>query len=656
MTQAVSLNESSPAAEIAVAEPLNRVPWRYRAMVRKTRDLEAALTALDDAKLKKYIDRIRVVLRDSDRGEAELDEQLPKVFAAVCVVARRHLNLRPYNVQLIGGYELHRGRIAEMATGEGKTLVATLPATLNAVSGRGVHVVTVNDYLARRDAENMSPIYKTLGLTVGVLVSGMDDDARRAAYRCDVVYATNKELGFDYLRDQVKLHDAGGRKKIDALALLSRQSKEPVMRQLHFAIVDEADSILVDESRMPLIIAGESGLSPMAWAYEWADNLAQRLRPRHDFEFKPEKRILDWKDEGRTRLAKLLEQTNTPSIAGAKSAGESWQNLVINALRARWAFDKDQHYVINAEGEVVIVDEFTGRRMPGRTWSEGIQQAVQAKERLPVTAPSETLARTTYQHFFGLYDKLAGMTGTAWTERAEFKKVYRLNVVRIPTHRPVRRARQPENIFRTVHEKYLGVAAEILAVRGKLGRPILVGTRSIEESEALADVLRQRGIPFEVLNARPENARRESQIVANAGQLGAVTLATNMAGRGTDIKLGPGVATLGGLHVIGTQRHESRRVDNQLIGRCGRQGDPGSCVFFLSLQDPILAHVADRRKQARIRRKQRIRFGAPITSTTIRSLFRRAQLKVEHLHYRQRQQLMEYEDWLNKVYHQMGGN
>jgi preprotein translocase subunit SecA len=639
---------SAPAIpKIAAAEPLKNVKWTYRAILRKIRELEAALTALDDVKLKRYVDKVRGALRDG----AELDDQVVKVFAVVCVAARRHLNMRPYNVQLIGGLELHRGRIAEMSTGEGKTLVATLPACLNAVTGRGVHVVTVNDYLAKRDAEIMTPLYKSLGLTVGIIVQGMEDDARRAAYRCDIVYATNKELGFDYLRDQIKLHDAGKQKKIDTMLLLNRKDTSPVMRQLNYAIVDEADSILVDESRTPLVIAGESTPSPMAWAYEWADNLAQRMRPRHDFELKVEKRILDWKDEGRARLTKMLEETSTPALG----SGDSWQNLVLNSLRARWVFNKDQHYVISTEGEVVIVDEFTGRRMPGRTWSEGIQQAVQAKEKLAVTSPSETLARTTYQHFFGLYAKLSGMTGTAWTERGEFSKVYHLKVIRIPTHRPVLRQRLPERVFRTNREKHLAVAEEIVRVRGTLGRPVLVGTTSIDESEALSEILRRKNIPHEILNARPEHAERESEIVANAGQLGAVTIATNMAGRGTDIKLGPGVVTLGGLYVIGTQRHESRRVDNQLIGRCGRQGDPGTSVFFLSLQDPILQHVANRRKIAILRRRQKVKFGSALNSLRIRALFSRAQLKVEHMHYRQRQQLMEYEDWLNKVYHQMGG-
>ena len=552
-------------------------------------------------------------------------------------------------MQLIGGYELHRGAIAEMATGEGKTLVATLPATLNGITGRGVHVVTVNDYLAKRDAELMSPLYNTLGLSVGVIVSNMSDDDRRAAYRCDIVYGTNKEFGFDYLRDQIKIHEQTNKPKMDTAALLNRRdATEPVMRALQFAVVDEADSILIDESRTPLIIAGQTGPSPLAWAYEWANNLAQRFRPRHDFDLKPERRTLEWKDEGLQRLQNILADTQTPSISG-----ESWQNLVINALRAKWLFIREQHYVVHDE-EVVIVDEFTGRRMEGRTWSEGLHQAVQAKERMPINAPSETLARTTYQHFFGLYQKLSGMTGTAATERAEFRKVYRLRVVRIPTHRPVRRIRLADRIYRTRREKWNAVAAEIKKTI-KHGRPVLVGTSSIEDSEALSRVLKDKKIVHDVLNAKPENAPREADIVAQAGQLGAVTIATNMAGRGTDIKLGAGVATLGGLHVIGTQRHESRRVDNQLVGRCGRQGDPGSAVFLLSFQDPILQHLLNRRKLIRLRRQVRGAWGDEVSNRQTRGLFRRAQLKVEALHYRQRQQLMEYEDWLNKVYHQMGG-
>ena len=643
MTLALAQPLGIPA--LASEESLVGIPWRYRALIRKIRDLEARLTGLSDVQLRQYVERIRTALRDG----ATFDEHLPPVFAAVSVAARRFLGLRPYNVQLIGGFELHRGCIAEMATGEGKTLVATLPAALNGLTGRGVHVVTVNDYLAQRDAELLTPVYAALGLTVGVIVSGLSDDARRNAYRCDIVYGTNKEFGFDFLRDQIKLHQQSTQQRIDTATLLNRRTNTaPVMRQLNFALVDEADSILIDESRTPLIIAGPSEPSPLAWAYEWAADLAHRLRPRHDFELKTERRSLEWKPEGLQRLLKILAGTATPSITG-----ESWQNLVLNALRARWLFIREQHYVL-CEQDVVIVDEFTGRRMPGRTWSDGLHQAVQAKEKLPINTPANTLARTTYQHFFGLYQKLSGMTGTAATERTEFRTVYSLRVKRIPTHRPVRRTREADCIYRTTREKWLAVADEIVRTI-RLGRPVLVGTHSIEDSEALAQVLTARGIPHEVLNARPEHAAREADIVARAGQLGAVTIATNMAGRGTDIKLGPGVATLGGLHVIGTQRHESRRVDNQLVGRCGRHGDPGSAVFMLALQDPILQHLLNRRRLAKLRRRLRGAWGREVSNRWTRWLFARAQHRIEALHYRQRQQLMEYEDWLNKVYYQMGG-
>jgi preprotein translocase subunit SecA len=638
---------TKPVAATLREDALTGVPVGYKKLITKIRDLEAYLSGLSDKQLRQYTDKFRGAIREGDT----LEKHLPAVFACVCVVARRELNMRPYNVQLIGGYELHRGRIAEMATGEGKTLVATLPATLNAITGRGVHVVTVNDYLARRDAELMGPIYKSLGLSVGVIVSGLDDDQRRAAYRCDIIYGTNKELGFDYLRDQIKLHETTTHRAIDTLTLLNRRdSSQPVMRQLHYAIVDEADSILIDESRTPLIIAAPSGPSPMGWAYEWANTLSVRFRARHDFEFEPQRHKLDWKEEGLKRLQKILTETNTPS-----TTSESWQNLVLNALRARYLFLRERNYV-TVNDEVVIVDEFTGRRMPGRTWSEGIHQAVQAKERLPINSPAKTLARTTYQHFFSLYQKLSGMTGTAATEKWEFRKVYKLKVTKIPTHRPTRRVRLPDRVFRTVREKWHGVADEIQRVY-TLGRPVLVGTSTIDDSEALSRVLTKRGIAHQVLNARPENAGREADIVAGAGQLGAVTIATNMAGRGTDIKLGGGVATLGGLHVIGTQRHESRRVDNQLIGRCGRQGDPGSAVFMLSLEDPLLQHLISRKRLIRLRRRAsttRI-WGREIKNSWTRLLFARAQFKVESLHFRQRQQLMEYEDWLNKVYYQMGG-
>ncbi|HVT81258.1 MAG TPA: DEAD/DEAH box helicase, partial [Phycisphaerae bacterium] len=395
MTLALEQPPAPPQEEIAppiapVEADFERpVPRRYRTLIKKIRTLEAHLAAFSDKQFRQYIGRIRAVLREG----AAIDKQIPAVFAAVSVVARRHLNMRPYNSQLIGGYELHRGRVAEMPTGEGKTLVATLPTTLNAITGKGVHVVTVNDYLAKRDAELMTPVYKALGLTVGVIVSGMEDAQRRAAYRCDVVYGTNKEFGFDYLRDQIKLHEASTQQKVDTLALLNRrESTQPVQRQLHYAVIDEADSILIDESRTPLIIAGASGTSPLAWAYAWANTLAARFHARHDFEYEPQRQRLDWKDAGLKRLQKILAETSTPSIAGG--SGESWQNLVLNALRAKHLFLKERNYVVTAgEGpgahdEVVIVDEYTGRRMPGRTWSEGIHQAVQAKENLTVTTPS----------------------------------------------------------------------------------------------------------------------------------------------------------------------------------------------------------------------------------------------------------------------------
>ncbi len=625
------------------------MPRRYRRTIRKIRELEAHFSALSDQQLRHHVAGARAAIRE---GET-LDKHLPMVFACVCVVARRELGMCPYNVQLIGGIELHRGVIAEMATGEGKTLVATLPATLNAIAGRGVHIVTVNDYLAQRDAELMGPVYKALGLSVGVIISGLTDDQRRDAYRRDIIYGTNKEFGFDYLRDQIKLHENAAPRKIDTLALLQNKGAgQPVMRQLHFAIVDEADSILIDESRTPLIIAEAAGESPLAWAYDWADSLAVRFRARHDFDFEPQRRKLNWKEEGLQRLQKVLYATSTPSITS-----ESWQNLVLNALRARHLFLKERNYVI-ASDEVVIVDEFTGRRMPGRTWSEGIHQAVQAKEHLPIHSQAKTLARTTYQHFFSLYTKLAGMTGTAASEKWEFRKIYRLPVVRIPTHRPTQRVRLPDRVYRTVREKWHAVAEEIrrAAVHG---RPVLVGTSSVEESEALSAVLKERQVRHKVLNARPENAQREAEIIAEAGQLGAITIATNMAGRGTDVKLGAGVVTLGGLYVIGTQRHESRRVDNQLVGRCGRQGDPGTAVFMLSLEDPILQHLLSRKKRIQLRRRASAtnKWGSEIKSLwpSPRLLFARAQFKVESLHFRQRQQLMEYEDWLNKVYYQMGG-
>lgn len=618
-------------------------------MVRAVREHEAEITGLSDAQLRQLIHQIRAKLRN---GATE-DHVLPEVFAAVCVAARRTLQMRPYNVQLVGGYELHRGRIAEMATGEGKTLVATLPASLNAISGRGVHVVTVNDYLARRDCDLMSPVYNLLGLSTSVIVTGMTDGERRQAYRADVVYATNKELGFDYLRDQIKLARRQEHRPIDTKVLLNlTEDKDAVMRPLNFALVDEADSVFIDEARTPLIIASPAEPSPLAWAYQWADRVALRLRPRHDFDLKVDKRQLTWREEGLTRLQKILKELGVPSLAG-----ESWQNMVLNALKAQWLFRRQEHYVIapgpGGEPQIVIIDESTGRQMEGRTWNEGLHQAVQARENVAVMTPSRTLARTTYQHFFSLYPKLGGMTGTAGTEHRDLRETFRLRVTPIPTHRPVRRKQYPTVITRTRREKWQAVADEILMV-GRSGRPVLVGTQTIEDSEALSAALHKRGIQHQLLNARPENAGREAAIVAAAGQHGAVTIATNMAGRGTDIKLGLGVAALGGLHVISTQMHDSRRIDLQLIGRCSRQGDPGSYRFILSLQDAILEHTVDRRKLARMRRAPYARFGHKLGEMRLLWLYRRAQLRMETLHYRQRKQLMEYEDWINKVYYQMG--
>ncbi|MCL2641806.1 MAG: hypothetical protein FWD53_13230 [Phycisphaerales bacterium] len=634
-------------------ETLNWLPWKHRAAVRKIREIESRFSALAEAAFLEEFAKVRIAARE-EREIDSLEKHLPAVFAAVCVVAKRTIGLRPYGVQLVGGIELHRGRIAEMATGEGKTLVATMPTVLNALTGRGVHIVTVNDYLAQRDATLMGSLYRMMGLSVGTIVSGMSDDERRDAYRCDITYGTNKELGFDYLRDQIKLHERTQQQKIDVYALFNQRGwgrgGEPVMRQLNFAIVDEADSILIDESRTPLIIAGASGPSPLGWAYQWADKLAVNFRARHDFEFEPEKHKLNWKAAGLERLQKILRESETPSITG-----ESWQNLILNALRAKHLFMKERNYVV-VNDEVVIVDEFTGRHMQGRTWSEGIHQAVQAKEKLAVNSPAKTLARTTYQHFFSLYQKLAGMTGTAATERAEFKRVYKLAVTVVPPHRPIRRKMLADRVYRTAREKWIA-AAEFVEEVMKVGNPVLIGTASIEDSETLSAVLRERNVPHQILNAKPENAAREAEIVAAAGRAKVVTIATNMAGRGTDIQLAADIAAIGGLCVVGTQRHESRRVDNQLVGRCGRQGDPGQAVFLLSLEDPILQHLFSHKQLILLRRRSAATgtWGGPLRSTRVRQYFVKAQRKVEQLHYRQRQDLMEYEDWLNKVYHQMGG-
>ncbi len=588
----------------------DRVIRRVLPIVERINALEPEMQRLDDAGLRALTETYRGRLRDG----ATLDELLPEAFAACREASKRALGQRHYDVQLIGGWALHQGMIAEMVTGEGKTLVATLAVYLNALAGQGVHLVTVNDYLARRDADWMRPVYEALGLTVGAIQAPMSNEERIPQYRSDVTYGTNSEFGFDYLRDNMKI-----------------RKESQVQRRLHYAIVDEVDSILVDEARTPLIISGPS--EDDRAQYEEADQVARRLVPGEDFEIKEKEHQCVLTEEG---------QEKAERIAGVSfyEAGESdWPHLLEQALRAHHIYARDRDYVAK-DGEIIIVDEFTGRLMEGRRWSDGLHQAVEAKEGIHPREENQTLATITYQNFFRLYDKLSGMTGTAMTEAGEFWQIYKLDVLDMPTNRPLIRAEQDDMIYRTEKEKYGAVVDEVAEVH-RTGRPILVGTTSIAKSELLSGMLGRRGVEHEVLNAK--HHEREAHIVAGAGQMDRVTIATNMAGRGTDILLGPGVADRGGLHIIGTERHESRRVDNQLRGRAGRQGDPGSSQFFLSLEDDLMRIFAPE-WVARFLTRMGMKEGEAITAPLVTRAITKAQKKVEARNFEIRKNLLEYDE------------
>src|SRR4051812_20146855 len=494
-----------------------------------------------------------------DQGE-DLDELLPEAFAAVREASKRAIGLRPFDVQLIGGMVLHEGRIAEMKTGEGKTLVATLPLYLNAIAGVNVHLVTVNDYLARRDAAWMGPIYQALGISVGVIQNMMPDDERRAAYESDITYGTNSEFGFDYLRDN-----------------MAPSAEYTVQRGHWYAIVDEVDSILIDEARTPLIISGEP--EQAAETYYAFANAVRDLEPTVDYEVDEKFHTASPTESGVDKVERAIGVENLYAPENGQLV-----NHLIQAIKAKELYKRDDEYVV-IDGEVKIVDEFTGRIMEGRRWSEGLHQAIEAKEGVQIQAENVTVATVTIQNYFRMYEKLAGMTGTAATEASEFHEIYSLEVVPIPTNQAVARTDRDDLIFKTKEEKFAAVADDI-AERNSVGQPVLVGTVSVEVSEHLSKLLERRGIPHEVLNAKQHE--REAHIIEKAGEPGAVTIATNMAGRGVDIKLGEGVADLGGLYVLGTERHESRRIDNQLRGRSGRQGDPGETRFYLSGEDDLV--------------------------------------------------------------------
>jgi len=615
---------------------------------------EPAISALSDEDLRAKTDAFRQRIA----GGESLDDMLPEAFAVVREAAKRTLGQRHFDVQLVGGIVLHQGRIAEMKTGEGKTLVATLPVYLNAVSGKGVHVVTVNDYLASRDSEWMGQVYRFLGLSVGCIVHGLTDDERRAAYACDVTYGTNNEFGFDYLRDNMKF-----------------RLEDMSQRDFNFAIVDEVDSILIDEARTPLIISGPADDSSVL--YRQVDLLIPKLKPEH-YEKDEKQRTVTMSDEGAVEIERLLGEAGLLNEGGLYDI----QNISLvhhanQALRAHKLFARDTDYIVK-DDKVVIIDEFTGRAMEGRRYSDGLHQALEAKEQVTVQNENQTLASITFQNYFRLYPKLAGMTGTAMTEASEFAEIYGLEVVEIPTNVEIRRKDEDDEVYRSAAEKYEALAVLIEECRGR-GQPVLVGTVSIEKSESVAALLKSKGIPHQVLNARFHE--QEAGIIAQAGVPGSVTIATNMAGRGTDIQLGGNLdmrlaaaldgvedeakraeiheayraeveegrakaLAAGGLYVIATERHESRRIDNQLRGRSGRQGDPGASKFFLSLEDDLMRIFGSERMDGMLQ-KLGLRDGEAIVHPWINKALEKAQQKVEARNFEIRKQLLKFDDVMN---------
>jgi len=588
---------------------------KYQKRVAVINSFEPTIQALSDDELRGKTAEFRGRL---ERGEG-LNNLLPEAFAVVREAGRRVIEQRHYDVQLIGGMVLHDGRIAEMRTGEGKTLVATLPAYLNALTGKGVHVITVNDYLARRDSEWMGRIHQFLGLSVGLVVHGLHYEQRRNSYASDIVYGTNNEFGFDYLRDNMVTRP-------EAL----------VQRELHYAIVDEVDSILVDEARTPLIISGEAD-KPTELYFRVA-MIIPRLKPEEDYKVIEKERVVTLTEKGVSRVESMLGVDNLYEDIHTELA-----HHVNQALKAQTLFKRDRDYVVK-DGEVIIVDEFTGRLMFGRRYSEGLHQAIEAKEGVKIEKESQTLATITFQNYFRMYEKLSGMTGTAMTEEPEFRKIYKLDVVEIPTNRPLLRKDDPDVIYRTEEGKFLAVVDSVIERHTK-GQPLLVGTVSVEKSEHLSTLLERRGVPHQVLNAKFHE--KEAEIVAQAGQHGMVTIATNMAGRGTDIILGDGVAEIGGLHIIGTERHESRRIDNQLRGRAGRQGDPGSTQFFISLEDDLMRLFGAENIMG-IMDKLGMDDSIPITSKMISRSIETAQRRVENRNFEIRKHVLDYDDVMNQ--------
>ena len=608
---------------------------RIEPLVKKIEDLRPQMVELSDEQLRAKTDEFKKRLAE---GET-LDDILPEAYAAVREGARRSLGMEPFRVQLIGGIILHQGRIAEMRTGEGKTLVATMPAYLNALEGRGVHVVTVNDYLAKRDAEWMGQVYQFMGLTVGVVLNSMTSEERQQAYNCDITYVTNNELGFDYLRDNMAIY-----------------KKNLVLRELHYAIIDEVDSVLIDEARTPLIISGQSGKSTKI--YEACDILAKQMKRGEDMEdlskidaimgvereetgdfiVNEKDKVVNLTAEGVSKVEKFF---HIPNLADPENL--EIQHCIILALRANNLMHRDHDYIVK-DDQVLIVDEFTGRVMPGRRYSDGLHQAIEAKENVKVKKESKTLATITFQNFFNKFDKKCGMTGTALTEEREFREIYGMDVIEIPTNKPVIRIDHQDAVYKTKKEKYKAVVESVKEAHAK-GQPVLVGTITIQVSEDVSKMLKREGIPHNVLNAKFHEM--EAEIVAQAGQHGAVTIATNMAGRGTDIKLDEEAKAAGGLKIIGTERHESRRIDNQLRGRSGRQGDPGESRFYISLEDDLMRLFGSDRMIAMFN-ALKIPEGEEISHKSLTKAVEGAQKKIEANNFGIRKNLLDYDQVMNE--------
>ncbi len=635
-------------------------------------------------------------LRGRARGGESLDKLLPEVFGLVCVSAWRAVRMRPFDVQLAAGVVLHNGALAEVATGEGKTLIATLPSALNALQGKGVHVTTVNDYLATRDGEWTSQIYRGLGINVGILYQKMTDDSRKEAYKADITYGTASEFGFDFLRDRLKLKSGSNQAVPFWAAWTSKgpslKDRDPkVQREHHYALVDEADNVFVDEARTPLIIGMPSRPASEAEqvVYHWADSLAKKMARNEHFYLDEKKQKVEL-----TELGRQLARYSKPPVGPHSHAMDKLHEHIERAVQAHHRFRLDQHYLIE-EGKIVIIDDATGRRMPDRHWQDGLHQAVEAKEKVQVTKSSDHAAQVTYQSYFRLYKKLSGMTGTAAQNWLEIRRVYKIWVVCVPTNKPCVREVWPDSVFPNDEAKFEAVAKEIIRLQ-KLGRPVLVGTRSVEKSELLSRKLTDAGIEHEVLNAKPGNTEREADIVAQAGRSGTVTIATNMAGRGTDILLGGNPETIawshlkekygsrdkvepevwnrmveeievkekiledrrdvvasGGLHVLATERNEAKRIDRQLVGRAARQGDPGSCQFFMSLEDDLLEALT-KDTQENLRKVGKAGGGGSWAG--YKQKFFTAQARLERRHYRQRLDLMMYEKQRQEILKDLGAD